>query len=69
MNFGSEKYVVVLRSEDDPRYSTPCLTQSSNGNQLFTREQAEEVVRHLTEDEGFPKEYYTILEIIEVNEE
>ncbi len=69
MNSGNEKYVVVLRSEDDRRYSTPCLTQSSNGNQLFTREQAEEVVRHLTEDEGYPKEDYTILEIIEVNEE
>lgn len=69
MNTGNEKYVVVLRSEEDVRYSTPCLTQSSNGNQLFTREEAEEVVRHLTEDEGYPKEDYTILELISVNEE
>lgn len=69
MNTGNKKYVVVLRSEEDIRYSTPCLVQSSNGNQLFTLEQAEEVVRHLTKDEGYPKEDYTILEIVEVNEE
>ena len=69
MNSGNEKYVVVLRSADDVRFSTPCLTQSSNGNQLFTREQAEEVVRYLVEDQGYPKEDYTILELIEVNEE
>jgi hypothetical protein len=69
MNTGNEKYVVVLRSADDVRFSTPCLTQSSNGNQLFTREQAEEVVRYLVEDQGYSKEDYTILEIVEVNEE